>query len=325
MSSKRNWILAAVMAAAVVIGYIALTGKAPMKTDTQGAIGAANRYQTQQIAAGDVSLKDAKIQAFLQTDLFHKVATNSKFRAAVTNPKFQALAKNRSFQKIADDGSMAVYLGRYKSLFEREDFDAMLATKKLQSVAETEKMVHVLQNKSFAMLASDQDFVSLLKDPNFDAMMEQAETQKATTVKQVQEIAEASKTAKLQSLAEMEKKKAFTQLLADDVMQEAASQGELSELADLLENTNVEAMLSDNSFQELLASPKALSFVTSQEMASLAENLETMAHEGSAAEFLAVVSDPSVAEAFHHPEMQEMANADLLKSAVAAAVPTADN
>ena len=67
MSSKRNWILATVMAAAVVIGYIALTGKAPMKTDTQGAIGAANRYQTQQIAAGDVSLKDAKIQASRET------------------------------------------------------------------------------------------------------------------------------------------------------------------------------------------------------------------------------------------------------------------
>jgi fructose-specific phosphotransferase system component IIB len=323
MSSKRNWILAAVMAVAVVIGYIALTGKAPMKTDTQGAIGAANRYQTQQIAAGDVSLKDAKIQAFLQTDLFHKVATNSKFRAAVTNPKFQALAKNPSFQKVADDGSMAEYLGRYKSLFEREDFDAMLATKKLQSVADMEKMVHVLQNKSFAMLASDQDFVSLLKDPNFDAVMEQAEIQKATTVKQLQEI-EASKTVKLQSLADLEKKKAFAQLLADDVMQEAASQGELSRLADLLENTNVEAMLSDDSFQELLANPKALSFVTSEEMASLAESLETMAHEGSAAEFLAVVSDPSVAEAFHHPEMQEMANADLLKSAVAA-VPTVDH
>jgi len=318
MSSKRNWILAAVMAVAVVIGYVALTGKMPPKSETQGAIGAATRYQAQQITASDVSLKDAKIQAFLQTDLFHRVATDAKFRAAVTNPKFQAIAKNPSFQKMAGDGSLAEYLGRYKSLFEREDFDAMLASKKLQNIAETEQMVHVLQNKSFAMLASDPDFVTLLRDPKFDAMMEQAEAQKATTVKQVQEIAETAKGTKVEYLAEMEKKNSFAKLLADDVMQEAASQGELSELAELLENSNVEAMLSDNSFQELLANPKALSFVTSEEMSHLAMNLQALAHDGSAAEMLAVATDPSVAEAFHHPEMQEMANANLLQSAVAA-------
>ena len=317
MSSKRNWILAAIMAVAVVIGYVALTGKFPPQSDTQGAIGAANRYQAQQIAATDVNLTDPKIQAFLQTDLFHKVATDAKFRTALANPSFQAVIKNPNFQKMAGDGSLAEYLGRYKSLFEREDFDAMLATKKLQNVAEMEQMVRLLQNKSFAMLATDADFVAMLKDPKFDAMMEQADAQKATTVKQVQEIAETAKGIQPHELAMMAKKSAFAQLLADDVMQQAATHGQLSEIADLLQNTKVAAMLSDNSFQELLANPKALSFVTSQEMSQVAMNLSALAHQGSA-ELLSVAADPSVAEAFRHPEMQEIANADLLQSAVGA-------
>ena len=316
MSSKRNWILAAIMAVAVVVGYAALTGKVPPRNDTQGAIGAAHRYQAQQIAPGDVTLRDAKIQAFLQTDLFHKIATDAKFRAAITNPSFQQVVKNPSFQKLAGDGTLAEYLGRYKSLFERESFDAMLATRKLQNIADTEKMVHVLQNKSFAKLASDPAFVSLLKDPKFDAVMEQAEAQKATTVQQMQEIAETAKGVKLQALAEMEKKSVFAKLLADDVLQEAASQGELSKLAELLETPHAEEMLVDDSFQELLANPKALSFVTSEDVAKVAMNFRTLAQKGSA-ELLAVAADPGVAEAFRHPEMQQMANADLLQSAVA--------
>ena len=317
MSNKRNWILGAIMAVAVVIGYLGLTGKVPPRNETQGAIGAAHRYQAQQIATGDVTLSDAKIQAFLQTDLFHKVATDSKFRAAISNPKFQMIAKNPSFQQMAKNGTLSEYFDRYKGLFQREDFDAMLASKKLSNIADTEKMVKVLQNKNFAEMAKDPKFVALLKDPKFDALMEQAEAQQASSVKQVQEIAETAKGTKIQIIfTENGKNSVFQQLMADDVLQQAAKAGQLSELAELLESSNAETMLSDASFQELLANPKALSFVTSDEMAQLAMNLQALAHEGSAAELLAVASDPSVAEAFKHPEMQELANADLLQHAV---------
>jgi len=317
MSNKRNWILGAIMVVAVVIGYLGLTGKVPPRDQTQGAIGAAHRYQAQQIAAGDVTLTDARIQAFLQTDLFHKVATDAKFRAAISNPKFQMFAKNPTFQKMASEGSLSEYLSTYKGLFQREDFDAMLASKKLQNIADTEKMVKVLQNKSFAEMAKDPKFVALLKDPKFDALMEQAEAQKVTKPLQLQDMAETAKGTKINiTFVEMGKQNTFNQLLADDVLQQAAKAGQLSELADLLQSSHAEAMLSDASFQELLANPKALSFVTSDEMAQVAMGLQALAHESSASELLAVASDPEVAEAFRHPEMQAMANADLLQHAV---------
>jgi hypothetical protein len=314
MSSKRNWILGAIMVVAVVIGYLGLTGKVPPRDQTQGAIGAAHRYQAQQIAAGDVTLTDARIQAFLQTDLFHKVATDAKFRAAISNPKFQMFAKNPTFQKMASQGNLSEYLSTYKGLFQREDFDAMLASKKLQNIADTEKMVKVLQNKSFAEMAKDPKFVALLKDPKFEALMEQSEAQKGSTAKDLSETAKGTKITV--TFVEMGKQNTFNQLLADDVLQQAAKAGQLSELADLLQSSHAEAMLSDASFQELLANPKALSFVTSDEMAQVAMGLQALAHGSSASELLAVASDPEVAEAFRHPEMQELANADLLQHAV---------
>ena len=284
---------------------------------SEGTIGAAHRYQAGQITASDVKLQDAKIQAFLQTDLFHKIATDASFRNAIANPSFQAIVKNPSFQKMAGDGSLSQYLNRYKGLFQREEFDAMLATKKLQNVSETEQTVRVLQNKNFQALAADPEFVAMLKDPKFDAMMEQADAQKATTVKQVQEIAETSQKIKVLGLTEMAKKNTFVSLIADGVLQKAATHAQLMDLADLLQNTKIGTMMNDNSFQELLANPKALSFVTSQDMANVAMALSALAHQGSAGELLAVAADPSVLEAISHPEMQELANADLLQSAVA--------
>jgi hypothetical protein len=158
--------------------------------------------------------------------------------------------------------------------------------------------------------------VAMLKDPKFDAMMEQADAQKATTVKQVEEIAETSKNIKVLGLTEMAKKNTFAQLVASGVLQKAATQAQLMDLADLLQTTKIGTMLNDNSFQELLANPKALGFVTSEEMSKVAMGLTALAHQSSASELFAVAADPSVLDALSRPEMQEIANADLLQSAV---------
>src|SRR5215831_16371808 len=51
--------------------------------NTEGSIGAAKRYQTSQISESDVELNDPQTQAFLQTDLFHRMQTDAEFRKAV--------------------------------------------------------------------------------------------------------------------------------------------------------------------------------------------------------------------------------------------------
>ena len=71
MRTKVLWGLAA--AAAIVLAVLAYTGFPPETGGSEGAIGAAKRYQAGQIAASDVKLGDQAAQEFLQSDLFDKL------------------------------------------------------------------------------------------------------------------------------------------------------------------------------------------------------------------------------------------------------------
>jgi len=83
MKSNRIALVAGVVVIAAVVGFLALRNYWPPKDGTEGTIGAANRYTAQQISDQDVTLKDEKVQAFLQSDTFHQISTNPEFRAFV--------------------------------------------------------------------------------------------------------------------------------------------------------------------------------------------------------------------------------------------------
>src|SRR5437762_3029817 len=57
--------------------------------DPPGTIGAASRYQAEQISKEDVKLQDAELQAFMQTDTFHKLMADKAARRALANKEFQ--------------------------------------------------------------------------------------------------------------------------------------------------------------------------------------------------------------------------------------------
>lgn len=94
MSNKR-WILGGAVALAAVVAFVAL--RSPNRaTNAQGTIGAANRYQSEQVSSGDVSLDSPQIAAFLQSDTFRKLASSPSFREA---------AKSDAFNRfVASDG-----------------------------------------------------------------------------------------------------------------------------------------------------------------------------------------------------------------------------
>ena len=84
MRTKVLWGLAA--AAAIVLAFFSVTGFPPTLGGTEGAIGAAKRYQAGQIAASDVKLGDQSAQEFLQSDLFDKLMKDESVRKALTDP-----------------------------------------------------------------------------------------------------------------------------------------------------------------------------------------------------------------------------------------------
>ena len=87
MAKKVLWILAATAALALI--SMRLVGYPPVEKGTEATIGAAQRYQSPQISSADVKTGDAQLQAFLQSDVFHKLTTDKVAKQALKNKDFQ--------------------------------------------------------------------------------------------------------------------------------------------------------------------------------------------------------------------------------------------
>jgi hypothetical protein len=87
MAKKVLWILAATAALALIA--MRLGGYPPVEKGTEATIGAAQRYQAQQISSADVKTEDAQLQAFLQSDLFRQLTTDKAAQQALKNKDFQ--------------------------------------------------------------------------------------------------------------------------------------------------------------------------------------------------------------------------------------------
>jgi anti-sigma factor RsiW len=101
MRTKVLWGLAA--AAAVVLSVFLVKGFPSAGEGTEGAIGAAKRYQAGQIAAADVKLGDPAAQEFLQSDLFDRLIKDDDVRKALSDPALgKALADPALGRALSD-------------------------------------------------------------------------------------------------------------------------------------------------------------------------------------------------------------------------------
>jgi hypothetical protein len=172
MGNKKAVIIVGVLAVAVIVGFVALRGTWPPGQGTEGAIGAANRYSSQQITANDVKLQDADIQAFIQSDLFHKLATNTEFRNMVKEASFRDVAANASYQAIVENKAQAQSLGN-------KDFASYLA--KPTTVA-------MVTNEAFVKVASECNLAEALKSPKFFELVSKTLDSKSTPAQFAKEL-----------------------------------------------------------------------------------------------------------------------------------------
>ena len=94
MAKKALWIVAATAALALIA--MRLLGYPPVEKGTEATIGAAQRYQAQQISSSDVKTEDAQLQAFLQSDLFRQLATDKVAQQALKNKDFQKALQDQA-------------------------------------------------------------------------------------------------------------------------------------------------------------------------------------------------------------------------------------
>ena len=105
--SSRKVLLGIAAVAVLAIAYFAITGFPPVGPGSEATVGAAKRYQSEQISGKDVVLQNAELQAFMQTDVFHslisdkralKVLGSETFRDALASQSFRDALANQSFR-----------------------------------------------------------------------------------------------------------------------------------------------------------------------------------------------------------------------------------
>lgn len=98
ITRKAMWGLAAA-AAIILAGFMARGGFPTVDRGTEGAIGAAKKYQAPQLAASDVVTGDASVQEFLQSDTFDRLIKDPEAVALLSNA---ALRDSLSHKQFAD-------------------------------------------------------------------------------------------------------------------------------------------------------------------------------------------------------------------------------
>jgi len=102
MTRKAMWGLAA--AAAVALAVFIVRGFPAIDRGTEGTVGAAKRYQAQQLTSKDVVVGDAQIQEFLQSDTFDRLMKDNATRNLLSNASVRAeLSRPELMHALADN------------------------------------------------------------------------------------------------------------------------------------------------------------------------------------------------------------------------------
>lgn len=164
MGSKRSLVITTIVGVAVVVGFLALRGYRVPSEGTEGAIGAANRYESGQIEAKDVQLQDAEIQAFIQSDTFHKIATNPEFRKLVTELSFREAAGMEAYQSLMENKVQAQSLAN-------KEFVAWLVDP---------STLELVRSEAYTQMSAECNMSELLFSPRTYAIMLNALENKAS-------------------------------------------------------------------------------------------------------------------------------------------------
>jgi|GEM_PF-6766940 len=177
--------LIGIAAAGLLVAYIG--GGFPTTTGTEGTIGAAQRYNAEQIKKSDVTIENAALASFMQTDIFEKLSRDKMAVAALASPEVQAALGNAQIAAALADSTLAQALVN-------ADVQAALANPALaQALASPElqkalvdaaangtglqvsgldsQLASALANPALAQALANKDFAAALASPQLQAAL----------------------------------------------------------------------------------------------------------------------------------------------------------
>lgn len=171
MRTKVLWGLAA--AAGIVLAVLAYTGFPPESGGSEGAIGAAKRYQAGQIAASDVKLGDQAAQEFLQSDLFDKLMKDDSVRKALSDPAIRLALADPAISGALTNPAMRVALTNPDMRVARSDpgIRAALNDPAMRVALSDSALVKALHDPALALALASADLQRALRSNGLSAAL----------------------------------------------------------------------------------------------------------------------------------------------------------
>jgi len=301
--SNKKWILGAAVVVAAVIAFVALRNP-NRQSNAEGTIGAAHRYQSQQVSGSDVSLDNPQVASFLQSDAFRKLAANPAFRAAAKSDAFARVIGSEELRMASAKYNMAKILedAHVQELLKNEAFMKAMTDARIGEGLKQADLAHLLDAAhlpdllkldAVRQLALKGDFVRLAGDAARAGVSNAADLAKLDSYKTLKDDA-AYKTLEGNKYYTEALQYGFLDLFRTPEGAAFAVEGlrQLSESAHLAEALKVEG------FSAVMDGLKT-------------ENYSAVSELARTPEMLTVFSDAAYFEAAKNPELSLVANAGL--------------
>ena len=273
MKNARNIFVTALVLIAAVIGAGVWKGVIPPKSGTEGAIGAAKRYSSQQITDSDVRLGDGSIQSFIQSDLFHAIATNPDFQKVIKSDAFKNTVKIDGMLDVAAQDFRKAGHGQqdFNQLVASADFQEMTASADFKKAIKDPKVQNLLSNEDFQKWSATEDFQSYIAD-----------AQKAKNHDAGKGIAKDAKSAEYLALSanadmkEALKNADFIAAAANTDMAKIIKENQKwlanQDFMNLLANEDFQKLVASEDYRNLVASPEYQHLTANEDFQKLAKN-----------------------------------------------------
>ncbi len=182
--------LIGIAAAGLLIAYIG--GGVPATTGTEGTIGAAQRYNAEQIKKSDVTVENPALATFMQSDVFEKLSRDKMAVAALASPEVQKALANAQISAALADSTLAQALldvnvqaalanpalaqalaspDLQKALIDAQANGTGLSAAGLNKLGLDSQLAAALANPALAQALANKDFAAALAGPQLQAAL----------------------------------------------------------------------------------------------------------------------------------------------------------
>lgn len=220
--SNKKWIITGSVVVAAVIGYVAMQGPKLGNEGTPGAIGAANVYKSEQIGSGDVSLDNAQVATFIQSDVFRKLATDESFREAARSESFNRFLDSDALREASAKVDVAAVLSdaSFKELLKTEAFAKAIEDGSLREALAEIDLAKLTEGNRLAELLRSDALRELAMREDFHRFAQEAFKREAASIADLNKVAE--------SFGTLKESAAFKTLEGNQAFEDALKEGFLS-------------------------------------------------------------------------------------------------